>query len=519
MTGFDHNGGLLVLATALAVTGCNHIGKDSARCRSPDDPLSSLSAQTDGSNPGRIVDSNGRQVLLRGVNVNTHVDYWQYRPDFVTKFPFTEKDADLMAAMGWNMVRVCISWSKVEPKPGEYDEAYLDEVSLTVDKLAARGIYTLLDLHQDAWGATLAAPPGAEYAEGRAAGGWDGAPGWATFDDGVDRTEGKHRELNPAVLVAWSHFFKNTAGPDGVGIRDRYVAMFGHLVKRFAGNPAVAGYDVMNEPNQFHDETHPVLSEFYADALKAMRAAEQEVGAPKRLFFFEPSIAWHAVGFPPPAPFEHDDQVVYSPHLYQEGINDGKLEDAFARAARESVELYKGAPVVTSEWGGSPNRAQDPEDDYFERHLREQDRYLFGAIIWTWHTSSGDPHAYYQAREGIPPSATWGFFNQNGKDNTWDGMRTEYLETIRKMAVRFAPGPLDKVEWSKDNSAIAASGAGAPAGNRLEVFIPTDNPASVAIESSGLGSVESVPWFGGTLFSAPAEGGGWSARFERTSVK
>lgn len=37
------------------------------------------------------------------------------------------------------------------------------------------------------------------------------------------------------------------------------------------------------------------------------------------------------------------------------------------------MQLYAGAPVVTSKWGSSPERATDPEDDYFERHLREQD--------------------------------------------------------------------------------------------------------------------------------------------------
>ena len=31
------------------------------------------------------------------------------------------------------------------------------------------------------------------------------------------------------------------------------------------------------------------------------------------------------------------------------------------------------------------------------------------------------------------------------------------------------------------------------------------------IETSGLGEMESVPWFGGTLFYAAADGGAWSA--------
>ena len=477
----------------------------------PGDPLPPLMAITNGNEPGRIVDPSGREILLRGVNVNSHVEYWQYDPDIPTTYPFTEKDADLVASMGWNLVRLAISWSRVEPKPGEYEDAYLDEVAGSVNLLAERGIYTLIDLHQDAWGASLAAPPGTTCSEGKPAQGWDGAPAWATFDDGELRCGASHRELVPAVRAAWVNFFMNREGPGGIGIQTRYVNMFAHIVKRFANLSSVAGYDLMNEPNQFLDETYDALSQFYLDAFQAMRKAEKEVGAPRRLFFFEPTIAWHAVGFPAPAPFEHDDQVVYSPHIYQEGINEGTLEDGFARAAKEAVELYKGAPVVTSEWGGNPNRAKDPQDDYFQRHLYEQDNYLFGATIWTWHTSCGDAHAYYAARVGDIPHV-WGFFDQNCEDNTYDGMRIEYMEVIRKIAVRFAPGKLDEVNWSKDDSEITASGSDAPAGNLLEVFVPSNDPSSIQVEATGLGRIQSTPWFGGTLLYAPASGGSWSIR-------
>lgn len=497
----------LILVFSMILGSCHSEKADPGPA--PDNPLPALMAVTNGTEPGRILDSSGRQVLLRGVNVNSHIEYWQYDPNIQTNYPLTEKDADLIASMGWNMVRLCISWSRVEPNPGEYDESYLDEVAKSIGMLGERGIYTLLDLHQDAWGASLAAPPGTTCAEGKPAQGWDGAPEWATFDDGAIRCGSGHRELMPAVRASWVNFLTNREGPGGIGIQTRYVNMFAHLVKHFAKENSVAGYDLMNEPNQFLDETYQALSKFYEDALRAMRRAEEDIGAPKRLFFFEPTIAWQAVGFPAPAPFDHDDQVVYSPHIYQEGINEGTLEEGFARAAKETVELYRGAPVLTGEWGSSPSRASDPEDDYFERHLKEQDNYQFGACIWTWHTSCGDPHAYYAAREGKIANV-WGFFNQNCEDNSYDGMRVEYMNTIQKMAIRFSPGPLDQVNWSKDDSELSASGAEAPTGNLLEVFVPSGDPESILIEASGLGKIQSLPWFGGSLFYAPAIGGPWS---------
>src|SRR5215470_2880131 len=63
--------------------------------------LPALHAEPDAVDGGRIVDGEGRQVLLRGVNVNALVDYWK-GSDFATVFPFGSDDADLMAAIGWN---------------------------------------------------------------------------------------------------------------------------------------------------------------------------------------------------------------------------------------------------------------------------------------------------------------------------------------------------------------------------------------------------------------------------------
>ena len=503
---------ILLSVMLLFALGC---GSSSDSAPAPGDTLPALRAVRGTTDAGRIVDAKGREVLLRGVNVNAHVEYWQYDPDLFTTYPFTEEDADMVAAMGWNMVRLLLSWSRVEPSPGEYDEAYLDEIAVSVGMLRERGIYTLIDLHQDAWGPSLVAPPDQICPSGtRPAGGWDGAPDWATFDDGKLRCEAGERELTPAVQAAWKSFFDDVEGPGGVGIRTRYAEMFGHVVARFANDDSVAGYDVMNEPNVFAPGQEVLLSEFYEDTLQAMRAAEAEVGAPKRMFFFEPSIAWHSVGLPAPPPFEHDDQVVYAPHIYQEGLNAGTLEEGFARAEDDSLRLYDGAPVVTGEWGSGPTRAADPDDDYFERHLGEQDSYRFGATIWTWREACGDAHKYNDTRDGRIPYV-WGFFEVNCETNTIEGPRTEYREVLQKMTVRFAPGPLSEVDWTPDDTELAANGEEAPSGNRLEVFVPVDDPAMVEVDSSGLGTIDSTPWFGGTLFYARAAGGPWSIRLTR----
>src|SRR5690606_15964537 len=128
----------------------------------PDDPdhpfghhlrLPPLSAEPDPVAGGRIVDAYRREVLLRGVNVNAFVEHWAYDPDLFTTYPSTPEDAGALDAMGWNVVRLLLSWSRVEPEPGVYDEAYLDAIEQAVHTLERRGVYTLIDLHQDAWSA------------------------------------------------------------------------------------------------------------------------------------------------------------------------------------------------------------------------------------------------------------------------------------------------------------------------------------------------------------------------------
>jgi endoglycosylceramidase len=61
------------------------------------------------------------------------------------------EDAEILQSWGFNVVRLGVMWPGVEPKKKEYSDAYLEEVSILVSQLADRGIYVILDLHQDLW--------------------------------------------------------------------------------------------------------------------------------------------------------------------------------------------------------------------------------------------------------------------------------------------------------------------------------------------------------------------------------
>jgi endoglycosylceramidase len=470
-----------------------------------------LHAEPDALAGGRIVDAEGRTVLLRGVNVNAFAEYWP-GTDFPTTFPLDAADADRMAAIGWNAVRLLLSWSRVEPAPGEYDEGYLDAIEGAVELLAERGIYTIIDLHQDAWSAFLAARPDEQCPpEAEPAFGWDGAPRWATLDGGAARcVMFGLRESSPAVRAAFVSFWNDVPAALGVGVRTRYAAMLGHLAARFAGVAAVAGFDVMNEPNAFPVEEQEALADLYSAALREIRAAEAAAGAPPHLLFFEPSALWSAFGSGAPPDFERDRDVVYSPHIYTGGFNGGPITEPAFQTAADEARLFGGAPVFSGEWGTDPRRAADPEDGYFLAHQGLQDRFLFHATLWTWRESCGDPHKAADFRAGRVPYV-WGEFEVDCATNEVTGVRRALVEQLTRAYVRAAPGTLLETRYDPASGEFTARAGAAPAGARLLAFYPASVHGDPALDSDGLTDVASLPAPGGNVYlTARAAGGDWA---------
>ena len=489
-----------------------------AACSDAPDPtaaeplrLPALHAEPDPVAGGRIVDAEGREVLLRGVNVNALAEYWA-SSEFPTTFPFTADDADAIAGIGWNAVRLLLSWSRVEPQPGVYDEAYLDEVAEAVHLLAERGVYSIVDLHQDAWGATLAAGPDEECpATASPALGWDGAPAWATFDGGAARcaTAGI-RETSPAVVAAFGAFWADQPGPDGVGIRTHYARMLGHVAGRFARDTAVAGYDLMNEPNAFNASAQQALAAMYADALREIRDAEQAAGGFPHLVVFEPSALWSATGRGAPPDFARDRDVVYGPHIYTGGINAGPLTRDNFVIARDEAALFGGAPVLIGEWGSGPDRAENPADRYFLFHQELQDELQFSATLWTWRESCGDPHKTADYRAGRIPYV-WGEFEVDCRSNEITGVRQPLVDQLTRGWVRAAPGELESHSWAHESGELSASGADTDGGRELLAFYPAGRLGKPEVSTTGLDDVRSVAAPSGNVYLlARTRGGAWS---------
>ena len=474
--------------------------------------LSFLHAEPDAVDGGRIVDAHGREVLLRGVNVNAYVEYWSGN-DFPTTFPFSESDARRMSEIGWNAVRLLVSWSRVEPEAGVYDEVYLDQIESAVEILARHGLYSIIDLHQDAWSATLAARPDEECeSPWEPALGWDGAPAWATFDQGRPRCIlNGTRETSSAVISSWDAFFADEEGPGGIGLRRRYVNMLGHLSRRFANDPAVAGYDIMNEPGALSPLQQEGLSALYAEAIVAIRDGERRAGGPPHLVLFEPSSLWSALGFGPPIDFPRDENVVYAPHVYTGGFNDSPITRAAFEVAVEEAAGFDGAPVLSGEWGANPDRAGPDGDGYFDDHQRFQDEFHMSATLWTWRESCGDPHKVADERNGASPPIPWGEFEVDCFTNEVLGEREPLVNDLTRAYPRAAPGRLDTTVYEPTTGRLDVQGDGAARGGELIVFYPAQKHGRPEIVSSGLYDVEVLEGPGGSVYlRGRTTGGSWT---------
>src|SRR5215208_4145872 len=367
----------------------------------------------------KIRDAYGRQVLLRGVNDTSLTDQYQVNPGLPTVVPLTDSDFEGMRSYGFNVLRLGVSWSRLEPERGQIDEAFIQQIAAVVQRAADHGIYTVIDMHNAGWGKYPTSTPETKCPRGlRPSHGWHGAPKWATFAGNKTTChDDKTNKRTPAVRAAWTKFWKNfklrSWGRDARGIQQHLVGVWGAVSRAFAHNSAVAGYDILNEADPGyvkHRELSKRISKFDRKTISSIRRSEKRARGFSHMVFFEPNLTWSQQGLTSHSPrpgFSHDRNLVFAPHLYGRDVHTTErpvsgVKRDLKRQAKRITRLANA--YRTPWWIGEWSFSQFDHDAYRKllAHTRIQDSNQLGSAWWQWKVACGAPQTF----DGLDPTPT-----------------------------------------------------------------------------------------------------------------
>jgi endoglycosylceramidase len=427
----------------------------------------------------QITDPAGRTVILRGVNlVGLEDDYYMtpngqepgaapFWPlstsDYEGKCPVnshdiseppvcevqaglpeyeqsdswsSQNDLAQMRGLGFNFIRLPVSWSQLEPTPGIYSSTYINRIAQVVQWAGEQGIYVLIDMHEDSYSrftpetAPVSVPPVITPTQ-ESGGHADGAPPWAVMADSAPAlaVDGQG-ELNTYAEAAFTNFWLNAIPKDsagtplpqgaapGPGLQDHYIGAVAALAARFKGNSTVVGYDLMNEPLPglvaapgVFDQNY--LFPFYRRIIDAVAGTHDGVVCPagtpytaacgyrdlgiddtRHLFFVEPMAARNltdvAVGLS--LPFTSDKNIVYEPHAYTHvftvdtDVPGGVASDVYpvnynqAMITATAEARVIGAALFIGEFGN----ANSDDNTILAAETAAIDKAGVGSSLWAW---------------------------------------------------------------------------------------------------------------------------------------
>ena len=357
-----------------------------------------------------LFDSQGREIILRGVNARIQgifdVSFDDGRDPLEPIPAFTQEDTEAMQKIGFNLLRLPINWSGIEPSPGHYSQDYLNNIKNVLDLCQQAGIQVMLDMHQDAFSKEI---------------GEDGAPLWGIIPSPVSQNQGGHLDnlvnlrFSEQVQQAFISFWKNeSVSETSKGLQDHFIDAMCFVLNHFKDHPAMIGMEVFNEPWLLHTELKEtdigLLHNFYTKAFAKMR----EIAADK-LIFFEPDVSKNypsADSRPqysaiiPDVISWNTENTVYAPHLYVEnfimtGNPDPNDPEIIANVMNSIIEAnaFK-APLIIGEFGFN-----DKDPDYgatMDKVMNLADQYLFHTAQWVWKENSQDAWGFYDFVNDTP---------------------------------------------------------------------------------------------------------------------
>ncbi|WP_329579993.1 glycoside hydrolase family 5 protein [Kitasatospora sp. NBC_01250] len=330
---------------------------------------------------GRVLftDRSGRVLEPRGFDLDKYDET-------------TEADLRSIADRGFTLIRVAVSWDRLEPARGHDDQAELAKLQRLLGWADSYGLLAVIDFHQDVYGPAFG-------------GGDRGIPPWATRDDGLpfvpDPNDWFAGYFQPAVQAAFRHLY------DDADLRRWQAEFYTHLATELRGHRSLLGYDLFNEPfgPVDGDPSDPAvlaaasaqleqgrLAAMYQRLIGAIRAVDQ-----RSWLFVEPTVLvgegvpTRLPGFTDPRP--GPPRLGYAPHFYDTAVEDGadwNPADGFIASYTAAISTYPSAhrmPLLVGEWG--PPNSRTPGNTEL---VRQQIAAMAGfASAWTmWYWCQGD---------------------------------------------------------------------------------------------------------------------------------
>merc|ERR1711892_238393 len=266
------------------------------------------------SEKNRIIDSFGRERFFHGTNVVFKTEpFIPITTHFDARYSFSVEDAQLLASMGYNTIRLGVLWAGLEPTQGEYNMTYMEKVVEIVDIAGQHGLHPVLDMHQDVFNRKYC---------GNGVPDWVGQPDKENFPYPLEVEYPVDEDLHPSRgdcgKIQWpnyhfSHSLSQSVGRlynNFRGLLDNFAEFWGKVAETFADSEAVLGYEIMNEPwcgDIYEDPTLLVpgvadrryLQPMYDRVNDEIRKHDTE-----HLIFFE-AVTWEIVGIGEALGFTH----------------------------------------------------------------------------------------------------------------------------------------------------------------------------------------------------------------------
>lgn len=249
-------------------------------------------------------DRDGRYALFRGVNFAGRSKKFPYLPFFPEdSMASSIATLDLLRDLGFNVVRLLVIWKALEParlpEPGKNlspnPSNYLQRLREIIDALHARGLYTIVDFHQDIAHELY---------------GGDGFPDWALAvdaehplpDDAPDFKDRLWAMNYASPLTKRSRSCRHTLASfwqNAGDVRTHFEKTIGAVAGWFQalnggqGHPGILGYGLFNEPHETELNAYDLETTFLPDMYtKATRAIREALDS-RSFMFIQPRVGWN----------------------------------------------------------------------------------------------------------------------------------------------------------------------------------------------------------------------------------